>query len=202
MAHGPTNPTSTHLANSSVQPNPWRSGADTLGPAASLSCVWVVAGEWTRDRDSSIRNSPSLPCGPLWPRPPTSPRPRGPSPSPVMAGSLNHLAHGRCVDPPDYKAWTQTPLNPVFVLHHSARNLHRHYHREGAIRAATSIAPLTPSLQEIGGLGIEATVWGCSRTGCLKELRPLTPSIAHRSRSSASVPLNTVDRPQHGPNRR
>ena len=39
MAHGPTNPTSAHLANSSVQPNPWRSGADTLGPAASLSCV-------------------------------------------------------------------------------------------------------------------------------------------------------------------
>jgi hypothetical protein len=92
-----------------VQPNSWRYGADTLGPAASLSRGRVVAGEWTRVRDPSSRSSPSLLCGPLWPGPPASPRPRGPSPSPVMAGSLNHLAHGLCADSPDYKAWTQTP---------------------------------------------------------------------------------------------
>jgi hypothetical protein len=182
-----------------VQPNPWRYGADTLGPVASLSCGRVVAGEWTRDRDSSIRSSPSLLCGPLWPGPPTSPRPRGPSPSPVMAGSLNHLAHGLCADSPDYKAWTQTPpFTPAFVLHHSARILRRHCHREEAIRAATSIAPLTPSLQEIGGLGIDVGVWGRSRTGCLKGLRPLAPSIAHRSRSSAMDPHTFVGRAQLG----
>jgi hypothetical protein len=130
-----------------VQPNSWRYGADTLGPAASLSRGRVVAGEWTRVRDPSSRSSPSLLCGPLWPGPPASPRPRGPSPSPVMAGSLNHLAHGLCADSPDYKAWTQTPppFIPAFVLHHSAKVLRRHYHREGVVRAATIDCAHTPS---------------------------------------------------------
>jgi hypothetical protein len=51
----------------------------------------------------SIRATPPLSCGPLWPGPLTTPRLRGLSPSPVMAGSLNDIV-GRFTD--GRPAWT------------------------------------------------------------------------------------------------
>jgi hypothetical protein len=55
----------------------------------------------------SIRATPPLSCGPLWPGPLTAPRLRRPSPSSVMAGSLNDIAR-RFTD--GRPAWTSRAL--------------------------------------------------------------------------------------------
>jgi hypothetical protein len=96
MVHGPNilNPAQFSLTPCSptrgiAAPTPW---ARLSVPRA---CE-VVAGAWTWGRESPIRSSPSLPGGPFWPGSPISPRPRGPSPSPVMAGFPQLPRPGRC----------------------------------------------------------------------------------------------------------
>jgi hypothetical protein len=127
MAHGPNilNPAQFSFTPCSptrgiAAPTPW------ARLSVSRACE-VVASAWTRGRESPIHSSPSLPGGPFWPGSPTSPRPRGPSPSPVMAG-FPQLPRPRtlrgwptCAESRSIKHGHRPLLTLEFAVHHFAR---------------------------------------------------------------------------------